>query len=109
MLRRLARWRVPLGFLAAVAAFGLARPTWRSLTAGLMVALPGEALRIWAAAAKRAGSLDKKAIRDQIAATRDYEGVAGTITMGSDRNPIKPLAMIKIENGQMNFAGWVQP
>jgi len=49
MLRRLARWRVPLGFLAAVAAFALARPTWRSLTAGLMVALPGEALRIWAA------------------------------------------------------------
>jgi len=49
MLHRLARWRVPLGFLAAVAAFALARPTWRSLAAGLIVALPGEVLRIWAA------------------------------------------------------------
>jgi hypothetical protein len=29
--------------------------------------------------------------------------------MGADRNPIKPVAMIKIENGQMNFAGWVKP
>ena len=49
MLHRLARWRVPLGFLAAVAAFALARPTWQSLAAGLIVALPGEVLRIWAA------------------------------------------------------------
>ncbi|HEY0370864.1 MAG TPA: ABC transporter substrate-binding protein, partial [Thermoanaerobaculia bacterium] len=72
-------------------------------------ALGYDALRIWAAAAQRAGSLDKKAIRDQIAQTKGYEGVAGTITMGPDRNPIKPVAMIKIENGQMNFAGWVQP
>lgn len=72
-------------------------------------ALGYDALRIWAAAATRAGSLDKKAVRDQIAQTKGYEGVAGTITMGPDRNPIKPLAMIKIENGQMNFAGWVQP
>lgn len=72
-------------------------------------ALGYDALHIWANAAKRAGSIDRKAVRDQIAQTKDYEGVAGTITMGPDRNPIKPVAMIKIENGQMNFAGWVQP
>jgi branched-chain amino acid transport system substrate-binding protein len=72
-------------------------------------ALGYDALKIFAAAAQRAGSLDKKAIRDQIAATKDYVGVSGTITMGADRNPIKPVAMIKIENGQMNFAGWVAP
>lgn len=72
-------------------------------------ALGYDALYIWANAAKRANSLDRKAVRDQIAATKDYEGVAGTITMGADRNPIKPVAMIKIENGQMNFAGWVKP
>jgi branched-chain amino acid transport system substrate-binding protein len=72
-------------------------------------ALGYDALKIIAAAIQRAGSLDRKAIRDQIAATKDYEGVSGTITMGADRNPIKPVAMIKIENGQMNFAGWIQP
>ena len=72
-------------------------------------ALGYDALKIFAAAATRAGSLDRKAIRDQIAATKAYEGVSGTITMGADRNPIKPVAMIKIENGQMNFAGWVKP
>jgi len=72
-------------------------------------ALGYDALKIFAAAAQRAGSTDKKAIRDQIAATKEYVGVSGTITMGADRNPIKPVAMIKIENGQMNFAGWVNP
>ena len=72
-------------------------------------ALGYDALHIFANAARRANSLDRKAIRDQIATTANYEGVAGTITMGPDRNPIKPVAMIKIEGGKMNFAGWVQP
>jgi protein-S-isoprenylcysteine O-methyltransferase Ste14 len=49
MLTRLARLRVPLGFLSAAVAFGLARPTPRSWTAGLAVALVGELVRIWAA------------------------------------------------------------
>ena len=72
-------------------------------------ALGYDALRLFADAARRAGSLDRKAIRDQIAATKGLQGVAGEITMGVDRNPIKPVAMIKIENGQMNFAGWANP
>jgi branched-chain amino acid transport system substrate-binding protein len=72
-------------------------------------ALGYDALKIFAEAVRRAKGLDRKAIRDQIAATKAYQGVSGTITMGADRNPIKPVAMIKIENGQMNFAGWVEP
>jgi branched-chain amino acid transport system substrate-binding protein len=72
-------------------------------------ALGYDALHIVAQAATRAGSLNRKAIRDQIAATKEYPGVSGTITMGPDRNPIKPVAMIKIENGRMMFAEWVKP
>ena len=72
-------------------------------------ALGYDALKIIAAAITRAGSLDRKAIRDQIAATKDYQGVSGTITMGPDRDPIKPVAMIHVADGRMNFAGWVQP
>jgi protein-S-isoprenylcysteine O-methyltransferase Ste14 len=40
---------VPLGFIAAVAVSWLARPTERSLIAGAIVAVVGEAIRIWAA------------------------------------------------------------
>ena len=72
-------------------------------------ALGYDALRIFVHAAQQAGSLDRKAIRDNIAALRDYQGVSGVITMGPDRDPIKPVAMIKIEGGQLHFAGWIQP
>jgi protein-S-isoprenylcysteine O-methyltransferase Ste14 len=47
--QRLARWRVPLGWVAGVAAIVLARPTWNSWYIGLAVAIVGEAIRVWAA------------------------------------------------------------
>jgi protein-S-isoprenylcysteine O-methyltransferase Ste14 len=49
LARLLARRRVPLGFAAALVALLFAVPTWGSWRAGLIVALAGEALRIWAA------------------------------------------------------------
>ncbi len=72
-------------------------------------ALGYDALRIFAEAIRKAGSLDRKAIRDNIAATKNYDGVSGNITMGPDRDPIKPVAMIKIDGGTLHFAGWIQP
>ena len=47
--RRVARWRVRLGYILGVAAFWLASPTPRSLLLGAIVGAAGEALRIWAA------------------------------------------------------------
>ena len=49
MIRVLARWRVALGFVAALVALVLARPTWGSWQLGVIVAACGEGLRIWAA------------------------------------------------------------
>jgi protein-S-isoprenylcysteine O-methyltransferase Ste14 len=49
MVRRLARLRVPLGFACAAVALVFARPTWMSWSAGLPIAVLGEALRCWAA------------------------------------------------------------
>jgi branched-chain amino acid transport system substrate-binding protein len=68
-----------------------------------------DALYVLVNAIRKANSLDHKAIRDQIATTRDYQGVSGTITMGPDRDPLKPVAMIRIQDGNLSFAGWVQP
>ena len=48
-LKLLQRKRVALGFLCAAIALVLARPTPFSIVAGLLVALPGELLRFWAA------------------------------------------------------------
>jgi branched-chain amino acid transport system substrate-binding protein len=72
-------------------------------------ALGYDALQILARAIRETGSLDRQKIRDAIASVKDYQGVSGTITMGPDRNPIKPVAMIKIQNGRMQFAEWVKP
>lgn len=52
--RRLARLRVPLGFVCAALVLWLGAPTARSLAIGGLVALVGELIRIWAA-----GHLDK--------------------------------------------------
>jgi protein-S-isoprenylcysteine O-methyltransferase Ste14 len=49
LARRLARLRVPLGFLFALLVFWLAQPTGETLVWGMVVAAAGEALRIWAA------------------------------------------------------------
>lgn len=72
-------------------------------------ALGYDALKILVDAIRRANSLDRKQIRDQIAMTKDYQGVSGVITMGRDRDPIKPVAMIRINGGKTEFAGWVTP
>jgi len=47
--RRIARYRVRLGFPCAALALWLAQPSPRSLAAGAVVASGGELLRIWAA------------------------------------------------------------
>jgi uncharacterized membrane protein len=53
---RLARMRVPLGFVCAGAVLWLARPTPRSLAIGGAIALVGETVRIWAAGHLEKGS-----------------------------------------------------
>ncbi len=54
MLQGLARIRVSLGFACALLALYLARPTATSLAIGLVVAMAGEGLRLWAS-----GHIDK--------------------------------------------------
>lgn len=49
MMKRLARLRVPLGFLFAGLVLWLAQPTLPTLLAGAVIALLGEGIRIWAA------------------------------------------------------------
>jgi protein-S-isoprenylcysteine O-methyltransferase Ste14 len=46
---RLARWRVPLGFVSGGLVLWLAQPTWATIVAGGLVAVVGQAIRIWSA------------------------------------------------------------
>jgi protein-S-isoprenylcysteine O-methyltransferase Ste14 len=49
LLRRIARLRVPVGFVSGGLVLWLAHPTARTLAIGAIVAVLGEALRVWAA------------------------------------------------------------
>jgi protein-S-isoprenylcysteine O-methyltransferase Ste14 len=55
LLDFLARKRVPIGFAMAVVSLLLARPTWTAWRLGLLIAIGGECLRIWAAGHVRKG------------------------------------------------------
>jgi len=58
-----------------------------------------DAARIMFDAIKRANSLDGKAIRDALAATKDFPGVTGIVTFNENRDAVKPIVMIEIKDG----------
>lgn len=68
-----------------------------------MAALGYDAAGILADALRRAGSTDGAALRDAIAATRDYDGVTGSITIDEHRNARKDAVVLKIEGGKFRF------
>ena len=69
-----------------------------------MAALGYDAANILADAIKRAGGTDSKKLRDAIAATKDYQGVTGSITINAERNASKPLTILQIVEGKYHFA-----
>jgi protein-S-isoprenylcysteine O-methyltransferase Ste14 len=75
LARRLARLRVPLGFAGAVAVLWFATPTRTTLAVGTLVALAGEAVRVWAA-----GHLNKSR---EVTASGPYRFVAHPLYVGS--------------------------
>jgi branched-chain amino acid transport system substrate-binding protein len=58
-----------------------------------------DAARIMFDAIKRANSLEGPAIRDALAATKDFPGVTGKVTFNENRDAVKPIVMIKIQPG----------
>jgi branched-chain amino acid transport system substrate-binding protein len=58
-----------------------------------------DAAHIMFDAMKRANSLEGPAIRDALAATKDYPGVTGKVTFNENRDAVKPIVMIEIKQG----------
>jgi branched-chain amino acid transport system substrate-binding protein len=58
-----------------------------------------DAARIMFDAIKRANSLEGSAIRDALAATKEFPGVTGKVTFNENRDAVKPIVMIKIQEG----------
>jgi branched-chain amino acid transport system substrate-binding protein len=79
-------------------------------TPDALAALAYDAARVLADAMRRAGKVDGPAIRDAIAATKNFAGVTGNITLGADRNPQgKKLVIVEVKNGQLALKASVEP
>ncbi|TPW02012.1 MAG: ethanolamine utilization protein EutJ [bacterium] len=74
-----------------------------------MAVLGYDVLRLVVDAIARAGSTEGPKIRDALAATKDFPGVSGSITIDALRNAQKALVVLKIENGGLKFAERVEP
>ena len=61
----------------------------------------------------KAGTPERKAalakLRDLIAATKDYVGVTGTITLDENRNATKPAVVIEVKGGKKVYNTTIQP
>ena len=63
-------------------------------------ALSYDATQLLMKAIETAGSTDPQAITKALAATKDFDGVTGTFSMGPDHTPVKSAVVIEFQNGQ---------
>jgi branched-chain amino acid transport system substrate-binding protein len=72
-------------------------------------ALAYDAARLLADAIRRAGSTAGPRIREALAATKNFPGVTGNLTFDLERNPVKPITILRIENGRYRFVEKLAP
>lgn len=84
------------------------REEYRS-TSDALAALSYDAVYMAADAFRRAGSTESAKVRDALAATKDFEGVTGVITIDENRNASKPAVVLAIDKGKATFATTVAP
>jgi branched-chain amino acid transport system substrate-binding protein len=72
-------------------------------TPDAMAALGYDTVGILADALTRAGDTEGTKLRDAIAATADYDGVTGKISIDPARNARKDAVVLKIEDGKFKF------
>jgi len=78
-------------------------------TPDAMAALGYDAMKVVADAIKRAGTLDREAIRKALEETKDFRGVTGVITIDANHNARKPLVVQQLKNGRPTFVKTVAP
>jgi branched-chain amino acid transport system substrate-binding protein len=72
-------------------------------------ALGGDGYFLLMAAINRAGGTDGPQVAQALAATKDFPGVTGVITMGLNHNPIKGVTVIKVEQGKFVYQTTINP
>jgi branched-chain amino acid transport system substrate-binding protein len=60
-------------------------------------------------AMKRAGTTEGAKLRDALAATKNFKGVTGIITLDAQRNPTKSAVVLVVKNGKFEFVESIAP
>jgi len=76
---------------------------------GALAMLGYDATKVVADAVGRSADMKGSSIRDALAATKNYPGVTGSISMDSDRNAIKSAVVLEIKGGKAVFRESVNP
>ncbi len=74
-----------------------------------LAALGYDAAKVLADAFKRAGTTDGPKVRDAIAATQNFAGVTGAITIDKARNAVKPAVVLKVAGGKFQYMETIAP
>ena len=74
-----------------------------------MAALGYDSAMLLADAMRRAGTTDGPRLRDALAATKDFPGVTGNITIDKDRNASKSAVFLKVTGGKFEYLETIQP
>jgi branched-chain amino acid transport system substrate-binding protein len=74
-----------------------------------LAALWYDGARLLAQAVQRAGSVDPEKVRVALAATRDFDGVTGRISIDDNRNASKPGVILEIVNGESKLVQQITP
>jgi len=74
-----------------------------------MAALGYDSLMLLADAIKRAGTTEGTKVREALAATKDFHGATGNITIDPARNASKPAVILTITNGGFKYIETVAP
>lgn len=74
-----------------------------------MAPLSYDAANLMFASIQKAGSVEGAAIRDAIAATRDFPGICGDVTIDAERNARKSAVMIQIKGGKFTVYDVIRP
>jgi len=74
-----------------------------------LAALGYDAMRVLADAIKRAATTNGPKLRDAIAATKDFPGVTGVISINGERNAVKPAVVLKLQDGKYIYQETIKP
>jgi branched-chain amino acid transport system substrate-binding protein len=72
-------------------------------------ALAYDAVMVVADAVSRAGTTDRRLIRDALAETKDFKGITGTISFDAQGDPVKSAAILEIHHGNLRFRELINP